>query len=274
MRQGGDMRMNRDIRYDQTIMRYENGQLFETTDNYVTEFPLTITVNGDEFATVICSPNHLDELVFGFLASEGVILKRDELKHCNIDDSRGFAHVTLTTQLNQRIQLSTKRLVASCCGKSREFYFQNDAAIAKTSMSTISVTPQQILKMMTRLQNESRTFHVTGGLHNAAISDGGDFYIHRQDIGRHNALDKLFGYCIQHHIPVRDKILIFSGRISSEILIKAAKIGVGMIVSKSAPTTLAIQLAHDLNITAVGFVREEHFNIYSHPERIVNPSSS
>lgn len=260
--------MNRDIRYNQTITRYENGRLFETTDHYVTEFPMTINVNKEEFATVICSPNHLEELVLGFLASEGVILRRSELKQVDIDDSRGYAHVELTTDINDRMQLSTKRLVASCCGKSREFYFQNDAAVAKTSLSTISITPKQVLHMMTQLQEASSTFHATGGLHNAAISDGEDFYIHRQDIGRHNALDKLYGYCIQRHISVRDKILIFSGRISSEILIKASKIGVGMIISKSAPTTLAIQLADDLNITAIGFVREGHFNIYSHPERI------
>ncbi|MBI5974618.1 formate dehydrogenase accessory sulfurtransferase FdhD [Staphylococcus canis] len=264
--------MNRDIQYNQPIIRYENGKLYETEDSYVTEFPLTLMVNGEEFATVICSPNHIEELVLGFLASEGVILKRSEIKSVDIDDSKGFAYVELTTDISQRMQLSTKRMIASCCGKSREFYFQNDAAIAKTSMSTIEVRPDQILNMMARLQEESRTFHMTGGLHNAAISDGDAFYVHRQDIGRHNALDKLFGYCIQRRISVRDKILIFSGRISSEILIKAAKIGVGMIVSKSAPTTLAIQLAHDLNITAVGFVRDHHFNIYSHPERIHNPS--
>lgn len=110
----------------------------------------------------------------------------------------------------------------------------------------------------------------TGGLHNAAISDGLTFFVHRQDIGRHNALDKLYGFCIQRHITVRDKVLIFSGRISSEILIKAAKIGVGVILSKSAPTTLAVTLANDLNITAVGFIRNGGFNIYSHPERIID----
>ena len=124
--------------------------------------------------------------------------------------------------------------------------------------------------MMTQLQDASIIFKQMGGLHNAAISDGKDFFEHRHDIGRHNALDKLYSYCIQRHIPVRDKILIFSGRISSEILIKAAKIGVGVILSKSAPTTLAVTLANDLNITAVGFIRNGGFNIYSHPERIID----
>ncbi|WP_367009112.1 formate dehydrogenase accessory sulfurtransferase FdhD [Staphylococcus capitis subsp. urealyticus] len=260
--------MNNDISSNQSIIRYENGQLFETEDFYVTEFPLTIMVNGEEFATIICSPTNMEELVLGFLASEGAILKRDELKSIQIDDSKGFAHVELTKSLGDCFEYSTKRMIASCCGKSREFYFHNDAAIAKTSMSKIELHPQQILRMMTQLQSASVIFKQTGGLHNAAISDGNTFFEHRQDIGRHNALDKLYGYCIQRHISVRDKVLIFSGRISSEILIKAAKIGVGVILSKSAPTTLAVQLAKDLNITAIGFIRDGNFNIYSHPERI------
>lgn len=260
--------MNNDVSSNQSIIRYENGQLFETEDFYVTEFPLTIMVNGEEFATIICSPTNMEELVLGFLASEGAILKRDELKSIQIDDSKGFAHVELTKSLGDRFEYSTKRMIASCCGKSREFHFHNDAAIAKTSMSKIELHPQQILRMMTQLQSASVIFKQTGGLHNAAISDGNTFFEHRQDIGRHNALDKLYGYCIQRHISVRDKVLIFSGRISSEILIKAAKIGVGVILSKSAPTTLAVQLAKDLNITAIGFIRDGNFNIYSHPERI------
>lgn len=260
--------MNNDVSSNQSIIRYENGQLFETEDFYVTEFPLTIMVNGEEFATIICSPTNMEELVLGFLASEGAILKRDELKSIQIDDSKGFAHVELTKSLGDRFEYFTKRMIASCCGKSREFYFHNDAAIAKTSMSKIELHPQRILRMMTQLQSASVIFKQTGGLHNAAISDGNTFFEHRQDIGRHNALDKLYGYCIQRHISVRDKVLIFSGRISSEILIKAAKIGVGVILSKSAPTTLAVQLAKDLNITAIGFIRDGNFNIYSHPERI------
>ncbi len=137
-------------------------------------------------------------------------------------------------------------------------------------MTHIELLPNQVLNMMTQLQGASNIFKQTGGLHNAAISDCNDFFEHRQDIGRHNALDKLYGYCIQRHIPVRDKALIFSERISSEILIKAAKIGVGVTLSESAPTSLAVKLAQDLNITAIGFIRNGKFNIYSHPERIKN----
>ncbi|TKW61001.1 MAG: sulfurtransferase FdhD, partial [Gemella sp.] len=88
--------MNNDVSSNQSIIRYENGQLFATEDFYVTEFPLTIMVNGEEFATIICSPTNMEELVLGFLASEGAILKRDELKSIQIDDSKGFAHVELT----------------------------------------------------------------------------------------------------------------------------------------------------------------------------------
>ena len=260
--------MHENVLTNQTIVRFEDGKLIEKKEHYVTEFPLTIMVNGEEFATVICSPNHMEELTLGFLASEGAILRSDDLKSIQIDDSKGFAHVELTKSLGERFEYSTKRMIASCCGKSREFYFQNDAAVAKTSMSNIELNPQQVLNMMTRLQSASEVFKQTGGLHNAAISDGDTFFEHRQDIGRHNALDKLYGYCIERHIPVRNKVLIFSGRISSEILIKAAKIGVGVILSKSAPTTLAITLAQDLNITAIGFIRDGNFNIYSHPERI------
>ncbi|WP_256089197.1 formate dehydrogenase accessory sulfurtransferase FdhD, partial [Staphylococcus aureus] len=126
---------------------------------------------------------------------------------------------------------STKRMIATYCGKSREFYFQNDAAIAKPSMSNITLTPIQIINMMTRLQSARHLYKETGGLHNAALSDGLTFFVHRQDIGRHNALDNLYGFCIPRHITVRDTVLIFSGRISSELLIKAATIGVGVILS-------------------------------------------
>jgi FdhD protein len=121
---------------------------------------------------------------------------------------------------------------------------------------------------MKALQNSSTVFKETGGVQNAALCSEDEMLIARTDIGRHNALDKILCFCIQNRVAIQDKIIAFSGRISSEVLLKAAKIGVGVILSKSAPTDLAINLAHDLNITAVGFIRGNSFNVYSHPERI------
>ena len=91
----------------------------------------------------------------------------------------------------------------------------------------------------------------------------------RMDIGRHNALDKIYGHCLKHKIPVRDKVIVFSGRISSEILLKVAKIGCEIVLSKSAPTEFALTLAEELGITTVGFIRQNSFNLYTHPERII-----
>ncbi|TDM12787.1 formate dehydrogenase accessory sulfurtransferase FdhD [Macrococcus lamae] len=261
--------MKEEIAGQQSIIKYHHNKFHSYHDVIATEFPLTLYVNRQEFATIVCSPTNLEELVLGFLASEGVIRRHADIQTIQLDDSKGFCHITLTKEINHDNSHYSKRMISSCCGKSREFYFVSDAAAAKVSMTDKTVRAGDIIRMMEQLQDKSTNFKQTGGLHNAAISDGNDFYIHRSDIGRHNALDKLYGYCIKEHISIRDKVLIFSGRISSEILIKASKIGVGIILSKSAPTDLAIKLAHDLNITAVGFIRNESFNIYSHPDRII-----
>lgn len=253
---------------NRTISKFRDGHFHQIEDSIVKEFPLTIYVNGEEFATMVCSPTHFDEMVIGFLASEGVILFKKEISNLTINEDKGFAYVELHSKKVESQQHFSKRFIGSCCGKSRQFYFQNDARTAKTSMSKTTITAQQCLNLMQDMQKNSQTFQSTGGVHNAALCTKDGLLVTRTDIGRHNALDKLYGYSLINNIPIRDKILVFSGRISSEILTKAAKIGVGIVLSKSAPTDLAISLAEDLNITAVGFIRGESFNIYSHPHRI------
>lgn len=244
--------------------------MHEQLDEIVTEMPLTIMLNGEEFATMVCSPEHLEELTIGFLASEGFIRKNDEIKSISIDEGKGIAYVELHVKVTTSHEFHSKRMIGSCCGKSRQFYFHNDARTAKTSVSKTAITPAQCISIMKQLQDSSVIFQETGGVHNAALFSGEEIIISRTDIGRHNALDKIYGHCIQNKISVKDKIIAFSGRISSEVLLKAAKIGVGIILSKSAPTNLAIKLAEDLNITAVGFIRGGSFNVYSHSHRIID----
>ncbi|APB83890.1 sufurtransferase FdhD [Bacillus amyloliquefaciens] len=250
------------------IYRYEKGVLTKTADRMVSEYPLTVMVNGQEFVTLVCTPDHLEELVIGFLASEGVIRFEKEIKSFTIDESLGFAYVELTNPGVLEQKDYTKRVIGSCCGKGRHFYFQQDVKTAKTAVSRITITPETCLRLMKEMQSGSGTFRETGGVHNAALCDTEKLLLMRTDIGRHNALDKLYGCCLKNGMPVRDKLIVFSGRISSEVLLKAAKIGVSFVISKSAPTELALQMAEELNITAIGFVRNGSFNVYTHPERV------
>ncbi|WP_374726333.1 MULTISPECIES: formate dehydrogenase accessory sulfurtransferase FdhD [Priestia] len=243
-------------------------------DKIVTEFPVTVKINEEEFVTMVCSPQYIEDMVIGYLASEGVIRAYKDIKNIWVQEKEGYVHVTID-KLNPYFQnLQNKRYITSCCGASRQgFVFINDALTAK-KMNDISVelSIKDCFQLMNKLQQSAATFQETGGVHNAAICDKNGFMLSRMDIGRHNALDKLYGYCLKHHISIRDKVVVFSGRISSEILLKVAKIGCEVVLSKSAPTELALNLAEELGITTVGFIRNNSLNIYTCPERILRES--
>ncbi|MEH7097390.1 formate dehydrogenase accessory sulfurtransferase FdhD [Neobacillus vireti] len=260
--------MLNEITTSQQIVKYNGLTFIEEEDDIAVESALTIILDGEEFATMVCTPSKLEELVVGFLASEGVIRVVEDILTIRIDEGTGFAYVDLVNNPSIHKNFHSKRFIGSCCGKGRQFYFHNDVMTAKTILTKLTITPEQCNQLMKQLQESSVEFQQTGGVHNAALCTRDGIVISRTDIGRHNALDKLFGYCLIHKISLKDKLLAFSGRISSEVLLKAAKIGVGIILSKSAPTNLALNLAEDLGITAVGFIRGRGFNVYSHQERI------
>lgn len=257
-----------------TVLRFKNGEMESVEDKIVTEFPVTVKINEEEFVTMVCSPQYIEDMVIGYLASEGVIRAYTDIKNIWVQEKEGYVHVTID-KLNPYFQnLQNKRYITSCCGASRQgFVFINDALTAK-KMNDISVelSIKDCFQLMNKLQQSAATFQETGGVHNAAICDKNGFMLSRMDIGRHNALDKLYGYCLKHHISIRDKVVVFSGRISSEILLKVAKIGCEVVLSKSAPTELALNLAEELGITTVGFIRNDSLNIYTCPERILRES--
>lgn len=251
------------------IIKWQQGEVSNKQDLIVTESPLTIMVNGEEFATMVCSWTHIEELVVGFLAAEGAILSYADIKKLQVDQDKGYAYVELSGGLKITKELTSKRFIGSCCGKSRQsFYFHSDVRTARTSRSKLQLSIETCIHAMQQMQAESNTFQQTGGVHNAALFQGEQQLVSMTDIGRHNALDKVYGYCLMQRIPLKDKYLCFSGRVSSEILLKVAKIGTGIILSKSAPTDLALRFAEELNITMVGFLRGNSCNIYTHGERI------
>lgn len=255
-------------------IHFENGEFTEREEEIATEFPLTVMINGEEFATIVCSPTDLRGMVIGFLAAEGAIRSFNEIQQLNIDDEQGFAHVELHKPLVKAADMHSKRFIGSCCGKSRQFYFKTDVQTARTIMTRTEIEPDACLRLMKEMQNASDDFQRTGGIHNAALATADKVLTVKTDIGRHNTLDKIYGEMLEERIPPKDKVIIFSGRISSEVLLKVSKMGIGIIISKSAPTDLALELANDLGITAIGFTRGNKMNIYTHPERVIGARDS
>lgn len=252
------------------ILKFTNGHFIDAEDIIVTEYPLTVKINDQEFVTMVCTPEYIEDMVIGYLASEGIMRRFEDIKDIWVQEKEGYVHVKID-RLNPYYQnLQNKRYITSCCGMSRQgFVFVNDALTAKKMNEIrIIISPNDCLRLMNELQNHSTIFQGTGGVHNAALCDVNGFMLNRMDIGRHNALDKIYGYCLKNNISIGNKVIVFSGRLSSEILLKVAKIGCEIVLSKSAPTELALELAEDLGITTVGFIRNRSFNIYTCPERI------
>ena len=231
------------------------------------EFLFTIFLNDRELVTLICSPGNLRYLAVGFLASEGLVESKDEIKKIKVDDWLGTARIEI--EGNDKIDEGyfSKRLIASACGGAATFYSLADAATPKVE-STVKISPDDIFALVNQFQHRSQLYLATHGVHSAALADGRDILIFSEDIGRHNAIDKIFGRCLLEDIPTNDQIIISSGRISSEILHKVAKRGIPIIVSVSVPTSLGLKTADKLGITLIGSVRGKKMNVYTHNWRV------
>ncbi|MGB4503689.1 MAG: formate dehydrogenase accessory sulfurtransferase FdhD [Syntrophaceticus sp.] len=253
------------------IIKLDENGCREQEDIVVRETTLTVYVNSKETATLVCSPQDQKYLAVGFLCAEGVLKKREDLLAVNLDAERGAAHIKTNPDLELADKLVVKRCITPSAGR------------IGTNVSTAGVTPappppissqlkikvETALMLAAELQQRSHLFQRTGGVHNAALAQGEEIIIFQEDIGRHNTLDKIHGQCFLDDIPREDKIIIFSGRVSSEILLKTARMKVPILISRSAPTDLALKLAEDLQITVLGFVRGKRLNIYAHPERVI-----
>ena len=265
---GREASMDKKVYEQWKTTRYTLNQTYTFDDTIAMEFPFTIFIQGEEFATIVCTPTHIEELTVGFLASEGIILQTSDITSIQIDETKGFVYIELHKTMPMIEHDHSKRFIGSCCGKSRQFYFKSDAQTARTIYTTTSITVAQCVKLMNDMQEHSELFKATGGVHNTALATSDAIITVREDIGRHNTLDKIYGHMLQQHIRPSDKIIVFSGRLSSEALLKVSKMGIGIIISNAAPTNLALQLANDLQITTIGFVRNEQMNVYTYPERV------
>ncbi len=232
------------------------------------ELPLTIIWNNRELVTLLCSPTDLKYLATGFLFSEGLLGSKDEIKQIMADERRGVVRVETVEDNQFDNELLFKRLITSGCGRGASFYNATDTRDQVKIESQIRISATEILALVKKFQYHSEVYRTTGGVHSAALCDTANILVFAEDIGRHNAIDKIFGRCLLEDMLTDDHIVITSGRISSEILLKVAKRNIPVIISKSAPTNLGVRLAHDLGITLIGFVRGKRMNIYANDWRI------
>ena len=233
------------------------------------EFPLTVILNDRELVTLLCSPTDLKQLAIGFLSSEGLIGAASEIRRVLVDEVRGVARVETTVDVRQADEVF-KRFISSGCGRGASFYSAADATGLAQVESKLVVSVDEITSLMREFQHRSELYRNTGGVHSAALCDSSGILVFAEDVGRHNAIDKIFGRCLLEDIKTEGRIVVTSGRISSEILLKVARRSIPVIVSKSAPTDLGVKLAGDLGITLLGFVRGKRMNVYANEWRIAD----
>jgi len=242
------------------VLRFTQEGKSSVEDIVVREFSLTIVLNGQELVTLLCSPTKLQYLAVGFLLSEGLVNGKDDIKKTVVDGQRGVAEV----ETGDVIGIPSGRVLASSGGRS----------LASEGIQKVSADPQtqlpasQVFSLMEDFVQCSRIFKATGGVHSAALCDTKGILVFSEDIGRHNAIDKIFGECLLKDMATDNQIIVTSGRVSSEILVKVARRNIPILVSKSAPTDLGVKLANDLGITLIGFVRGKKMNVYANGWRV------
>ena len=232
------------------------------------ETPVTIYLNDTEIATTQATPHDLEDLAAGFLLSEGLLTDRDALVSIDADAKRGLVWVTSSEQVPAD-QADRQRYLTSGCGRGVTFASVGDARGLEPVGSEMRVAANEIYDLIGSMARCAEMYRDSGGVHACGLARLGKLEIVREDVGRHNALDKVLGHAWRERIPTGDAILLSTGRLSYEMTVKAAKSRVPIAVSRSAVTDLAADVADELHITLVGYARGGKLTVYTGAERIV-----
>ena len=247
-------------------LHHFSGGRFQPKDiPVVQEGPLSVYVNGQELVTLLCTPSKLEALVVGFLAFEGIIRGLEDIQSLTVLDEDGYADVRLTSDFVP----PRRRIHTSGCGGGITFSLETHGSAAMEDNSTVD--PRSLFPLIRELYVEAQSYRESRGIHAAALAEGEKLLIVTEDVGRHNAIDKICGEAMLRGIPTTGKVLLATGRISSEMLRKGAHMGTPIVVSRTSATTMSIELAKRLGLTLIGYVRGDSFYVYSHPERLVLP---
>jgi tRNA-specific 2-thiouridylase len=252
------------------VLRYHAEREETFQDILIAETPFTVHLNGEELVTILCTPEHLVELAVGYLYSEGFIGKKEDIAGLSFDEARPSAAVNTNLRVDAReLYEKRKRLITPGCIDAAGTQAPGPGDPPRELKAAgFSVRAQDIREALREVSRRAELYRETGGVHNAALCAGPAVLFFSEDIGRHNALDKVVGHSLLAGIPLEDKTVITSGRISSPVVMKMARAGVPVLVSRSAPTSEAARLAEAFGLTLIGFARGNRFNVYSNGWRI------
>ncbi len=242
----------------------QSGHASEFVEGAIIEEILAcIFVNGQELAKFMCTPHQLDELALGFLRSEGIIQSLADIELLTISAS----HCVDIWLKNGEFSLPTRPIITSGCGGGVTF---DDLSQRHPALNTnTTIKPEQVFGLMKKLHLAAELYQEARGVHTSALSDGQELLLVAQDVGRHNTIDRLWGQALKQGLPTEGRILLASGRISSEMLNKAAKMRVPIIISRTSPTSLSVDLGQAWNITVISYARGNSFRVYTAPERVI-----
>jgi FdhD protein len=244
------------------IRMYDGEKVSSEASDIIKEIPVEIILNNKRVVTIACTGIHLKELAVGFLRSERMIESLNDIEEIAGSDEKGRVHIS--TIRGDKPPLSIKTIASSGSRGNRIDEFSMRAL-----ESNITLSPNYVLKLMKGLLESSKLHSATHGTHCSALADRDGIIVSREDIGRHNTVDMLGGYSFLAGIDCSDKIIVTTGRVSSEIVAKVWKMGIPVIISHSAPTSRAITLSEDTGITVIGYVRGGKMRVYSHEGRVI-----
>jgi FdhD protein len=247
--------------------RFEGGRCQSVETQAVTETSVTLSVNGEDWLALMCTPLEIEALAVGFLFNEGMIHSKDEIASVRVCPTGDNVDVWLTHAVEKPAQW---RRTSGCTGGVTGVSTEVKPVVNPQPFSEgVKLTPEQVTALVNQLFAAQDLYQTAGGVHTSALSDGKSILIAAEDIGRHNTLDKIAGRCLLDGINPRQRVLITTGRVSSEMMQKAARIGASVVISRTAPSSLSIEIAEQSGITLIGYARRDRFTVYCHPQRVV-----
>ncbi|MDP6044988.1 MAG: formate dehydrogenase accessory sulfurtransferase FdhD [Phycisphaerae bacterium] len=254
---------------DCPIRRFEDGHPKAMVDKVITEARIELDLNdGQHSLAMLCLPHDLEALAVGFLIGEGALRERSELRdvRVNIESNKVFLHGDFDEDALEA--MANRWTWGTGCGSGGTGRDLDDAAFGRVGKG-VTIGPSKLIELAKEFTGKADMWKSTGGLHACALADTENVLLFAEDVGRHNAFDKIMGRAFMKGIDVSDKMVLMTGRLSAEIVSKAVACGLTMLVSRSAVTALGAKLAGRFGLTLVGFLRGKRLNVYTGFDRVV-----